>query len=1251
MRSVRLVLVALALVALFVASSLPLSNLGAATAPVAPLAGPAAARATVAPASPHPAITCPPPPYPIYSMENGVWPLSPSQRFQGACGYINPDEVHAGFFSSQPGSGGRFTIPMTLPRDGAQSQSNAYLESWVGMVVTGDLFSEWKQSYAGIFFVPSGSGPSLTYSASFHIFSLVNALEFPSGVCPSTNLTWNSSFECEIDDFAPTNANNTTMSYPAGDHLTVTFAGNHSSSAGLMVWVNDTTTPADSLTYLLTATNTGTYTFKPAFNAACPDVCLLNWSMNVGLGMGFTMCPNAPAAFSQCDSYNSTIWEGSHPPEYGIPHFFAGGSYSGDYYYFAPVSDSGVCNFVIGLTGNCYNNAIGGGTGFYPWFTYNGSELDFGTNWSWTTQPWGGASLELLSTASLHDLIPFYFYRTTNDSREGFVDRGRALNVTAWVQDLGSITSVSLTYEVNNGAPTTIPMSFVNGIASSANYTAEIPAGPDGWVNYTLTAINHAGASVAQPFTGAYHVQRGPLPTFRVTVGIAYPACATTLINGVPYTNNTTASLLPGDYSLQGHACYPYVFQRWAATRGVAASAPNSVVTTLGLSATGTLDAVWAYARPQDTIVAHTNPGNCGQVVLNGTDLNDGDPASPPLQDQKNYSLSYLGCAGKSFAGWSFTGNLSILGGRGGIWTLEPLSNGTVTAIFVNTSSANPVIFYTNPSSCGGIKLRGAGYVDGTSLNLAAGTYPIAPDPCFHYGFRPPWVTTGGLSVAGDNLTVTGSGTITENYYVLTIVEVVISGCGFSYWDSQRVYEFQNLSVTNNSTHVVTATACPGWYLFAISGAYGVNVVGNVATVNASGVVYYTFIRGSPNQIVAFLTDPTGCGAIIFNGAPFYNSNFTVVAPGTVATVTPAPCVGYGFLQWVTYGGITILGGTAWLNNSGAIQAIFEPLATLYVYTSPSGCGSVSIANTSYTNGATLTVTEFKSYPVVPLPCAGYGFSNWVNSSGAQLPLGTSVGAQGLFLSSAAVLTAVYAPVLYRVTVAVTPANCGGVRLNGQSVGNGTVLSLAGGTYTISPQPCTGNHLVRWTPTQNLSVTNTTLWVNGSGTVAALYQPVPPSIAITVPSSAFSGFSVLFGVVVAVPVPPYNYSYSWQFGDGGTTVTPVNFTSHSFASTGSYRVSVVVTDPYGRLANASGTIQVIAPTGTSVSGLSTTAISALAVAIVVVAAVSVVGLLQRRRGGRPPSDEGPDVAPPPEPTPSALSESASSAPEMEPSKP
>ena len=168
---------------------------------------------------------------------------------------------------------------------------------------------------------------------------------------------------------------------------------------------------------------------------------------------------------------------------------------------------------------------------------------------------------------------------------------------------------------------------------------------------------------------------------------------------------------------------------------------------------------------------------------------------------------------------------------------------------------------------------------------------------------------------------------------------------------------------------------------------------------------------------------------------------------------------------------------------------------------------------------------------------------------------------------------------------------------------NGSSLTVPIGVYPITTNPCTGDHLVRWTVTGGVSVTGTNLYVNSSGSVGALYQPVPPSIVITVANSSFAGDPVLVSATVGVPVPPFNYNYTWSFHDGSSPVTtPVNFTSHTFADPGRYNVSVVVVDPINRTANASSFILIVA--GSPLSSSLLTPLSLAAIALVVIVAIS-----------------------------------------------
>jgi PKD domain-containing protein len=1223
----------------------PTASPNAATPSVGIVQAPTAAPTATPTASPHPGIICPVPffGYQEIGSNPAVYPITPNQIPQFPCAKFSIDEVHVSMSSTQAGSGLRWTIPVHVPVDGSVTfQAQSYPQFYVGMVAKGSDISEWRQTYAAVVFQPVGA-PVSSYTESVHLFALQNSSHESNDPCAldELSLVWNASFFCERDDVQTANISVENLS--PGDWLNVTFAGNQSQSTGLDIWSNDSTTPADSLTTVLNQSNTGDGTFEPFYNAACPDTCTLQWSVSqgMGLGFGFTMCPFTGGA-SFCDSYNDTRFNDTNPVEFGIPHFWTGSSYDGDYRYFAPQSTSGVCNgnALPGTLAYCYSQDTFSGDGYYPSFSYNGSLLDFGVSRSWTTQDWGGTVFELLSTGAPNDLTPFYFLTISNSSRAGFVSTAGALNVTTVLQDLGNVRYAGVTYQVNGGSSTSIPMTLISGSRNNGEWSAQIPSGPNGWVNYTINATNNASAAISSPTPGTtYHVQRGPLPTFIVKFESSLGQCGGVNVNGTVYADGSSASFLPGNYPILGVGCYPWIFADWKLSSGLTVTPTGAESGIVSISASGTISETWKYVTPLDTITLFTSPTDCGEVVLNG------QPYAPPsygrsvqILNDTNYTLGETGCGGYAFSGWSPSDNLTILGTN-----LLLSGNGTLTATYVSTASSYTIIFATNPTTCGGVLFQGAGYTDGESLFEDAGTYAIAPDPCYHWGFLS-WSTSGSsLSISDGQVTISGAGTITETNYVETVVTIVTSPsfCGSITFDGVAYTNGVSLIVSNNSTHSVFATPCNDTYLFSITGTGGITVTGNLATVNGSGDLVATFLPGSPTNFVGFLTDPPTCGAIFLSGIRYTSSNYTYVATGSQATVSAEACSDYGFLEWVTFGGITILNSTAYINGPGAIEAVFRPLAQVFLYTSPSSCGSIDIANVSYPSNTTLVLTENKEYTLSATPCVGQAFSRWVNSSGAL------IAGNELSLSDGSVLTAIFLPVQYSVLVLVNPPSCGGVRISGQEDGNGTVLTLSHATYSIEPVPCAGDHLSTWDVTQGLAVVNTTLWVNGSGSLTAVYQPVPPTVSIDVAGSSFAGIAIPIAATVAVLVPPYTYNYTWNFGDGPTVTTPVNFTSHTYNQPGRYVVTVTVTDPYNRTANASTSIQVIAQSGVGVAGLTTLSILAIGLAVVAVLVVIVIGSRVRR----PPAEKSPSLAPPNSSGSYDEPGASSTDPEMEPPKP
>lgn len=1163
----------------------------------------------------HPLIICPPtpPPSPVYTLVGDLFPMTPQMTLQQPCDPVDEDEVHATLSTTHAFSGEDYQQPVWLPPDASNaSQDQAIYQVYVGMVVGGNPDSEWRQSYAEVAFTPNGADG---WNEEVAVWSLVNSSFYGGNLtnsvadCPSATsmwFSWNYSYYCEVNEAAGATFGTTV---PGGDWVNVTFAGVKGGSDGLNLWVNDSTEPTFDTNFTFNATNTGSYTFEPFYNVSCTDSCMLAWAYHFGLGFGIF-----PAA------YDEPLLRSLLPLTFGIPHYEVNGAYSGEYQYFSPESASGACfsGSATPTVAACNGYQVAPNTGYYPYFTFNGTEINFGTDWPWTTIEWGESG-QFYSSGIQQDLIPLSFYRTSNSSRAGFSAPGVPITINATVQDLGTVTGVNLTYSLSGGNPTTIAMALVSGTTTNGTYTATIPSTVgNGLLNYSIAASNHAGMTELSPPLGSHQIRRGPLPLFNVTVTTNLLSCGKVTLNGTSYANGSTVAIYPGDYALYGVGCYPWNFTVWTFTGGVVVLGDLAVRGgTVEISADGTLAAHWSYVRPMDNVTVAVDPSVCAATVTIGNQtLVNGHSGLFP--DGEVAVLNQSGCGGYLFAGWTFDGNFTILNP-----SFTPHGNGTLTANFVSSSIAVALVFYTAPSTCGGVLYRGAGYANGESLSVAPGTYPLAGDPCDHYGLLD-FTTQGLVSATSSSITVNGSGAVTEVNYHLTEVNIQVNpaGCGVINVDGQDFSNDQVDVVANNSTHVAYPVATPGCYLIAFSANGGLTLSGNELIANGSGNLTASFQTTAPVQTIAFLTDPSTCGTIEFDGQPFINANYTQVAAGLSYTISAVACFGYGFVSWQTFGEITITGSAAWVNSSGAIEAVFQPLVPLYLFTTPATCGQVVVNGVDYSSNSSVELASLNRYSVGAIPCAGYVFAGWQNTSGVEISGNT------IFLLGGAFLTALFTPQVFAVTTYIVPAGCGTVRLNGQSMTNGSVLRLTVGSYALVPLPCVGDHLDHWAVNGSITVSGSELEVNGAGNLTAYYAPVLPSVTLNVPPSSLAGDAVELIATVGVPIPPYTYNYTWTFGDGTTAVTTANATLHTYGSAGTYTISVMVRDPDNRTANASTTITILSESAASAVTFTTGELVGFGLVAAALVAVLALVVLRRRGDGGGSSGDSTELATP-----------------------
>jgi hypothetical protein len=477
-------------------------------------------------------------------------------------------------------------------------------------------------------------------------------------------------------------------------------------------------------------------------------------------------------------------------------------------------------------------------------------------------------------------------------------------------------------------------------------------------------------------------------------------------------------------------------------------------------------------------------------------------------------------------------------------------------------------------------------------------------------------------------MTVTGAGGVVENNFQLTevYVETNPGTCGGVILNGTTYTNGVYVPVENHSAYTATAFSCAGHYLDAFTAAGGLTLSGSFLTVNGSGTLLAVSLAGSPTIFVDFVTAPASCGTVVLGGVPYANGAFVTLAPGTVATIQEVPCANYGVVGWSVSGLITIVGGQAYLNGSGAITAIFGALVPILIDTVPADCGATVIGGVPYANGATATLVEGSNYTITAAPCAHYTLSDFESSPYVQIA-NDSIAPNG-----PSTITAVFVPIVYTVRTLISGPGCGTVDLAGAPLRNGGSVGLVAGNYTLSATACPTSTFGGFGTTGGLSVVGDQLAVDAGGNLSASFVPVFPTLTLGGSTAAFVGGTALFYASVAVPVASTGYTYIWGFGDGTVNTTVSNTTTHTFERTGTYTVTVEVIDPFHRSANASTTVDVVPASGANYSGVLETASLVAGVAILAIALVWLVG---RRRN-------------PPPPRPGAASPPTSAVPDAEP---
>lgn len=326
----------------------------------------------------------------------------------------------------------------------------------------------------------------------------------------------------------------------------------------------------------------------------------------------------------------------------------------------------------------------------------------------------------------------------------------------------------------------------------------------------------------------------------------------------------------------------------------------------------------------------------------------------------------------------------------------------------------------------------------------------------------------------------------------------------------------------NDVTGVLSGTpSASGSFKFSVTASDGINpdvaknYTMNVAAVGAALPAQYLLDTSAW---------PVGSGTTTGDGS---------FAPGSNATVTATPAVGYKFLNWTDDGVIVSsnLSYTLAMDVNHSLVANFAldvPQRNITTASAPLA-GGTTTGDGLYDEASNVTVTA--------TPNAGYTFTNWTEgaaivSSSASYTFAASID-RDLVANFTALPT-------YTVSTSAAPL------IGGTTTGDGSFVSGSNATLTATPNA--GYFFVNWTVNGNQVSTNAsyTFAVTANKTLVANFSVIGATLRTISTSSSPVAGGTLSGAgvyadgssvtVEATPAPGYEFS-KWKIG--GTTVSTV----------------------------------------------------------------------------------------------------------------
>jgi hypothetical protein len=460
---------------------------------------------------------------------------------------------------------------------------------------------------------------------------------------------------------------------------------------------------------------------------------------------------------------------------------------------------------------------------------------------------------------------------------------------------------------------------------------------------------------------------------------------------------STVTGLLRGTYSLNAlHATGMY-FSHWNVTGGALVGLSTSPYTTLTLTGSGTIRAVFT-SHPTRTIVTFRDIGN-GSVGVDRNFLWIGNDSALATVTNAHtvalapgiYSIQAYPKPGWNFSYWSFGSGVVVAATQFPYTQLIVTGHtnaSTVIAWYVKSPSNGTVVLYTvgvGTAKFGSLSVSNGnpfGYNAGVGT-MRVGTYPITLTPgagvtSWQILYGPPLIISDNAVHSFGNLE---NGTATLEIIFTSGAQVTfqvtpgkggsIQAEGATGFTAVGKGATQSLAL---GTYAFVAIPSAG---FAFSGWSTVNastisfVTGTLLTdvnVLGNGVVTANFVKTSTTTNLTFHAKSSATsGTVTYDLGTTYANGATLTTASGEQLVTANPAAGYSFVEWKSSGKVSLVGSAyspttmiSLAKGSGGLTAVFAqtsvPLS--FVVWNPAGsvvpAGVLSVGGFNLTTGLTV---------------------------------------------------------------------------------------------------------------------------------------------------------------------------------------------------------------------------------------------------------------------------------------------------------